>query len=130
MARWIEFPGGMLLSRGFPTSSDPNVTGETLQCLEALLDSYFKSVQQTPLFRARSEADRVLASVRNYAFWVRGDAYLHQYREMAQSLYKPHGPWFRSHLGFTIDEAIAVVDALSDDYGRRIRHRELLPLGG
>jgi hypothetical protein len=62
----------------------------------------------------------MLASVRNHALYVRGDAHLHQYYLIARGLYGPHDTWFRSNLGFTISEAIQVTDALFTENARRM----------
>ena len=126
-ARWqvrIEFLAGALLVRGFPSDCDPEVTGETLMRVEQLLDSYYAALMRGRLSPINSssnpEPDSILGSVRNYALWVRGQAYEHQYFAMARGIYGPHEAWFRSALGFTIDEAIVAVEALLEEYSRRI----------
>jgi len=89
-----------------------------------LIRGYYDALKRPQLRPADpqlpSSADLMVGSVRNYALHVRGEAHLHQYYPMARALYGPHDEWFRSHLGFTIDEAILVAEALFAEYARRM----------
>ncbi len=129
--RWpvrIKFLAGLLLTRKFPSNCDPEVTGQTLERVEELVDSYYTALMcEGRLFPDKSgsdsKPDQILGSIRNYALWVRGEAYQHQYYDMARGIYGPHEAWFRSALGFTINEVIVAVEALSGEYERRITAR-------
>ena len=125
MIVYIEFLAGALLTREFPSDYDPEVTGQTLMRVKELCDSYYCAT----LMRGRvspdnsgadSGPDSILGSVREYALWVRGEAYGHQYYDMARGIYGPHEARFRSALGFTINEVIAAVEAILEEYKRRI----------
>ncbi len=124
MRVYIEFLAGALLTREFPSDYDPEVTGQTLMRVKELCDSYYATLMRGRVSPDKSSADSgpdsILGSVRDYALWVRGEAYGHQYYDMARGIYGPHEAWFRSALGFTINEVIAAVEAISEEYKRRI----------
>ena len=124
MRVYIEFLAGALLTREFPSDYDPEVTGQTLMRVKELCDSYYDTLMRGRVSPddsgADSGPDSILESVRDYALWVRGEAYGHQYYDMARGIYGPHEAWFRSALGFTINEVIAAVEAISEEYKRRI----------
>ena len=125
-SRWIpriEFLAGALLTREFPSDCDSGVTAQALKHVTELLDAYCRCVERTCFPNpsgSDSNPDQVLRWVRGHALFVRGDMYPHQYYDMARGIYGPHEAWFRSTLGFTIDEVITAVEALSEEYCRRI----------
>ncbi len=125
--RWavrIEFLAGALLVREFPSGCDRNVTGQTLERIEELLDAYYSALMHQLLLPERSsigsEHEHVLRSVRSYALWVRGEAHQHQYYDMARGIYGLHDEWFKSNLGFTINDVITAVKGLLKEYSNRI----------
>ncbi len=124
-SRKIEFLCGLLLTRPYPADSRSKPTGEDLQKVEELLSVYLREVEMDMVL-GESEAkkenpwlDAFLNQMKAYAMFVRGDAYPHQTLSFARELYTPHDEWFRSHLGFTIDQALRIAAAIPVEYGRR-----------
>ncbi len=120
---WIEFLAGVLLVREYPSNPDSEVTAQTLERVGELLDAYYACASLTCFPNPSSpgsKPDQVLGSVRMQALSVRGEMYPHQYYDMAREMYGPHEEWFRSNLGFTINEVIIAIEALSEGYNRRV----------
>jgi hypothetical protein len=123
-ARWIEFTAGYLAT--VPSRSQPYRTfdGAHIEEFERLILQYFNSfmyefVNGQPDAHESIPSDQVLQHAKLYSLWVRGDAYPHQFIEYARELYGEHDEWFRSKLGFTIQEAILIFRAATDELNRR-----------
>jgi len=123
-ARWIEFTAGYLVT--VPSRSEPYQTfdGSHIEEFERLILQYFDSflyeaVNRPPDARESTPSDRVLQHAKLYSLWVRGDAYPHLFFEYARELYGQHNGWFRSNLGFTIQEAIQIFRVVTDELNRR-----------
>ena len=116
--RRIEFLAGYLLVRPYPSGRTAIVDGEVLARVEKLADQYFAAItQQTLAGGAKAtetpEEQGLLKQAKIESFYVRGDAYPHQFYAFAQDLYGPHDVWFRAHYGFTIAEGISLAQAIS-----------------
>jgi hypothetical protein len=116
--RRIEFLAGYLLVRPYPSGRTAIVDGEVLARVEELADQYFAAITQQILAEGAkaaetSEEQRLLEQAKIESFYVRGDAYPHQFYAFAQDLYGPHDVWFRAHYGFTIAEGIDLAQAIS-----------------
>lgn len=130
--RWIvrlELIAGLLLSQPHPTTPQSEVTGSDLVELEHLIELYEASLLKASVRTIRTETDNaaasLLGSVRNYSHWVRGTAYLHQYRRITHDIYSPHDDWFEKNLGFTIDEATYLVESWIKEYDARINQERI-----
>ena len=123
-ARWIEFTAGYLVT--IPTRSEPYETfdGTHIEEFERLILHYFDSflyqaINRPPGAPQWTPSERVLQSAKTYSLWVRGDAYPHQFFEYSLELYGEHDDWFRASLGFTIQEAVRIFRAVTDELERR-----------
>jgi hypothetical protein len=123
-ARWIEFAAGYLAT--VPARPDPYETfnGGHIEEFEHLILQYFDSFlyqafNRPPDAPRPSPFEKVLQSAKTYSLWVRGEAYPHQFFEYARELYGEHDEWFRINLGFTIQEAIRIFRAVTDELNRR-----------
>ena len=123
-ARWIEFTAGYLAT--IPTRSGPYeiFDGAHIEEFESLILQYFNSflydsVNRPPDAPQWTSSERVLQSAKTYSLWVRGDAYPHQFFEYALELYGEHDDWFRANLGFTIQEAVRIFRAVTDELNLR-----------
>ena len=125
--RWvvrIEIVAGILLARPYPSDPIPDITVTDITRLHQLIEFYERSLLRAG-YEESSSADHsseshIIGSVRNYAFWVRGTAYLHQYSAMSHALYSPHQDWFKANLGFTADEAMLLVESYIEELNNRI----------
>jgi hypothetical protein len=123
-ARWIEFTAGYLAT--IPPRSEQYLTfnGAHIEEFERIILQYFNSFLYEAVNRPSgtsqwTPSDRVLQSAKIYSLWVRGDAYPHQFFEYSQELYGEHDDWFRANLGFTIQEAVQIFRAVTDELERR-----------
>jgi hypothetical protein len=123
-ARWIEFTAGYLAT--VPPRSEQYLTfnGAHIEEFERIILQYFHSflyeaVNRPPGTSQWTPSDRVLQSAKTYSLWVRGDAYPHQFFEYSLELYGEHDDWFRANLGFTIQEAVRIFRAVTDQLERR-----------
>jgi len=123
--RRIEFLAAFVLVRPYPSERTATVDGMVLELVEKLLERYFTAVNRQVLSEVvgaggTSEKNMVLAQAKIQSFYVRGDAYPHQFYAFAQDLFGVHDTWFREHLGFTIAEAVKLSKALECEYGERL----------
>jgi hypothetical protein len=123
-ARWLEFVAGYLLTRPYPDGARKEIDGNDLQGIENLLKMYFASISQTLMSDApkseTGEVDRVLSLAKNDSLFVRGESYPHQLKEMALDIWSQHDEWFVKSLGFTINDALAMSEAIKDECNRKI----------
>ena len=132
LAKWsvrIEFLAGLLLAREFPSKCNTHVDGQTMQQIEDLFDQYDHAVD---LGLISSNTDQVsntqhsiLKSIRHFARKVRGDAHEHQYYTVTRGLYGPHKEWFKSSLGFTVEDVITAFEALTQEYNNRLNDERI-----
>jgi hypothetical protein len=97
--RRIEFLAALLLARPYSSEQAAPVDGAVLTQLEKLLERYFSAVERKVFVEAAgtpssSEKDQLLVEAKIHSFFVRGDAYPHQFRVFAQELYGPHDVGF------------------------------------
>ena len=124
-SRYIEFVAGQTHCQERARFTDTKPTGQDLMKVEELLEKYFHAVQMHMLVNDVSENSedaevrRLLNTMKAYAMLVRGDAYPHQTLQFARELYTPHDEWFKANLGFTIDEAIQIAEAIPTEYAKR-----------
>jgi hypothetical protein len=123
-ARWIEFTAGYLAT--IPTRSEPYeiFDGAHIEEFERLILQYFNSflydaINREPDAPPWTPSESVLQTARNYSLWVRGDAYPHHFFEYALELYGECEDWFRANLGFTIQEAVRIFRAVTNELNRR-----------
>lgn len=133
--RWrvrLELIAGLLLSHPYPTTTRSEITGSDLEKLECLIENYESSMLKASVKVSQTGSDSTvvsfLGSVKNYSYWVRGTAYLHQYSRITHGIYSPHDDWFKKNLGFTIDEAMCLVESWVEEIDDRI-NRERIAAG-
>ncbi|MBZ5705101.1 MAG: hypothetical protein LAN63_07080 [Acidobacteriia bacterium] len=124
-ARWIEFIAGYLATRPIGDEQYARFHGSSIETLEALVKEYFNSLLRQFLAERSAmgqttPAERLLMSAKIHSLYVRGDAYPHQFLEYASELYGEHDRWFKSNLGFTINDAIQIVRAIPVELERRV----------
>ena len=130
--RWvvrIERVAGILLARPYPSNPRSVITSADIDRLHELLELYERSLLTAAFHETSSDpapdSQHVIGSVRNYSFWVRGTAYLHQYSAISRAIYTPHQDWFKTNLGFTIDEAMLLVESCIEEYNGRINRERI-----
>ena len=130
--RWvirIELVAGILLARPYPSNPKPEVTSADIGRLNQLIEIYesslFKAQHDEKSLDTASARQHIIGSVMNYAFWVRGTAYLHQYSAISRAIYSPHQHWFKTNLGFTIDDAMLLVKSCIKECETRM-NREII----
>lgn len=110
---YIEFLTGLLASQPFPVGELKELTASGCDEIWERLKDYFDAVQRDLLASAIEKTDLVHElqfDAKNHSLMIRGEAYPHQLESMALGLYGEHGAWFQAKLGFTIGEALLVVD--------------------
>lgn len=122
--RRIELLAGFLLVRPYPSERTATVDGGVVERVEKLLEGYLAVVERQMLAEVTqtndiSQAAMVLAQAKIESFYVRGDAYPHQFYAFAQDLYGPHDAWFREHYGFNIAEGVKLSQAIAREYDER-----------
>jgi len=121
--KYIEFMTGYLLVRPYPSPAGAPTDGATLKEVEQMITAYYLAHDFADAALGKPEPESaenlLLRLVRSHARHVRGLAYPHQLYEYARSLYSPHDDWFRKNLGFTIDDAIRIAEAISKEYSDR-----------
>ena len=123
--RRIELLAGYLLVRPYPPGRTARVDGNVLERVDKLLERYFAVIERQMLAEVTrtkdisQEAAMVLAEAKIESYYVRGDAYPHQFYDFAQDLYGPHDAWFHEHYGFTIAEGIDLSKAIHREYAKR-----------
>lgn len=133
--RKIEFLSGLYLSRKYPSNTKPLVDGNDLEIVEKALDRYFKSIT-TGLLTSGSlveneedkEIESILKSAKLFSFYVRGESYQHQLRDILVDIYSAHDTWFIKKLGFTIDKALNMSESIISEYNQRINLEKELSL--
>ena len=132
LAKWsvrIEFLAGLLLTRRFPSKCNPHVDGQTMQQIEDLFGEYDRAVDLGLISSRTNQISNsqhsILKSIRHFARWVRGDAHEHQYYIIARGVYGPHKDWFKSSLGFTIEDVITAFKALTQEYNNRLNNERI-----
>ena len=134
--RWVvrvELIAGIILTRPYPSSATSQVTSQEIEQLCYLIEQYESIVLQPTSEENPPSSDfsdytgqGLLGTVRNYSYWVRGTAHHHQYTTFTGELYSPHDKWFKDNLGFTIREAILLVEAFLNEYANRINKEKLV----
>lgn len=124
-ARYVEFLAGYLLSKEYPQKAKKRVDGKDIERVEKQLEKYIQSIAThlttaPPSRESEKDLETVIASAKIHSLFVRGESYPHLLRETAQSIYSQHDDWFVKHLGFTINDALALSDSIIHEYNRRI----------
>ena len=124
--RWqrnIEFLAGYYCARPYPDAPpQAQHNGARIHHATTLLENFFNAVEVQLLtqgLKVKNGSGDLLAQMKSYATHVRGMMYPHQYRAYAHALYAPHDAWFTKHLGFTIDDALKMAKAITDEYAKR-----------
>jgi hypothetical protein len=133
--RKSEFLSGLYLSQNYPTAPKSLVDGADLEIVEKALDRYLKSIT-TDLLTSGSlikkdedkEIESILKSAKLFSFYVRGESYQHQLRDILVSLYSAHDEWFKKKLGFTIVEALSISESIISEYNDRVNLEKELSL--
>ena len=127
LAKWsvrIEFLAGLLLTRRFPSKCLTHIDGQTIKQIEDLFDEYDHTLDMefmaTDTDQEPNQEHSILGSIRHFARRVRGDAHEHQYYTLSRGIYGPHQDWFKSCLGFTIEDVITAFEAIAQEYNNRI----------
>lgn len=125
--RKVEFLTGLYLSREYLRKPKALVDGKSLEEVEKALDRYFKSIT-TDILTSGSfddsnedkEIKSILKNAKIFSFYVRGESYQHQLRDILVDIYTVHNTWFKKSLGFTIEEALNISESIISEYNRRI----------
>lgn len=123
-ARWIEFLSGYLLTQPYNTNLEKNIDGRHIQKIEKILDRYFNSITSWIIFSNSKEdinvdVERIIKNAKISSLYIRGEAYPHQFINLAEELYSQHNAWFKNNLGFTIKEAINIYKAIRKEFVKR-----------
>ncbi len=124
--RWIEFLAGYLITQPSTKDLEKDIDGRHLEELEKLLDRYFRSISSYLITSTSTKkkpdlnVESIVISAKTHSLYVRGDAYPHKFIELAKDLYDEHDGWFKQNLGFTIDEAIHLYNAIKVEYNKRV----------
>lgn len=124
LERKLEFLTGFLLARScyeFTCKEDiiDEKMMEKVDKIFKILDDYFHALNSFTLFsngknkknevNIISDAEEfVLKRVKESSFWIRGDAYNHQFIKYSIDYYSKYDLWFKKHLGFTMNDAILI----------------------
>ena len=131
--RKIEFLFGLYLSQSYPKNTKTLVDGKDLEVVEKALDRYLRSIE-TDFFTSGSllkneedkEIESILKSAKLFSFYVRGESYQHQLKDVFISIYSAHDDWFKKKLGFNITQCLDLVESIISEYNERINiEREL-----
>ncbi len=133
--RKVEFLSGIYLSEVYPRNPKSLVDGKDLEIVEKALDKYLQTIK-TEILTSGSllendedkEIDSILKSAQLYSFYVRGETYQHQLRDILISIYSAHDCWFEEELGFTIDQALNISESIIAEYNRRVNLEKELSL--
>ncbi len=133
--RKSEFLAGLYLSQDYPIAPKSLVDGGDLEIVEKALERYLKSIT-TDLLTSGSliekeedkEIEAILKSAKLFSFYVRGESYQHQLRDILVSLYSTHDKWFKERLGFTIAEALSISESIISEYNDRVNLEKELSL--
>lgn len=136
--RWLrnlEFLSGLCLSHSYPRTTKKLVDGSGLEEVEKALDRYFKSIETDFLTSGslvEKEEDKEIESIlkhsKLFSFYVRGESYQHQLRDIFVSIYSAHDKWFKDKLGFTIDQALHLAESIISEYNDRVNSERELSL--
>lgn len=123
-ARWIEFLSGYLLAQPYNTNLEKNIDGRHIEKIEKILDRYFNSITSWIIFSNSKEdinvdVERIIKDAKISSLYIRGEAYPHQFINLAEELYSQHDTWFKNNLGFTIKEAINIYKAIRKEFVKR-----------
>lgn len=120
-ARLIEFTAGIVAACSVKTVEYEQFDGSSIETFEKLVDEYFNSVSvHLMMMPVSEEPNRLLLTAKIHSMYVRGDAYPHQFFEYASELYGQHNDWFKSKLGFTIEDAIRIARAIPAELEQRV----------
>jgi len=133
--RKIEFLSGLYLSQKYPINTKSLVDGNDLEIVEKALDKYLKSIT-TDILTSGSlvendedkEIESILKSAKLFSFYVRGESYQHQLRDISIDIYSAHDSWFVKKLGFTIEQAFNISELIISEYNRRVNLEKDLSL--
>lgn len=125
--RRIEFLSGLYLAQPYPKEAKKLVDGNDLEIVEKALNRYFESIE-TDFFTSGSfaekeddkEVESILKYSRLFSFYVRGESYQYQLRDIFISIYSAHNAWFKNKLGFTIDQALHLAESIISEYNNRV----------
>lgn len=125
--RKVELLSSLYLSQKCPSNTKSLVDGKDLEIVEKALDRYLKSIR-TDLLTSGSlvendenkEIESILKKAKLFSFYVRGESYQHQLRDILIDIYSAHDSWFVKKLGFTIDQALNISESIISEYNRRI----------
>ena len=126
-AKWqvqIEWLIWLVCSRGLSAPPRPEVIdARILDPLEKLLREYVFTVTMTILapVEGLSENQNELRSlIQLESIHVRGEASQSQLESLATELYSPHEEWCLANLGFTVQDAFAIANAIAGRLGDKM----------
>lgn len=123
-ASWSAIITRLVCSGDCITSCSADATRETIDTLSNEFAEYWKGVTlPDPTGDGRSHDDIVgmlAESCRMHAVMVKHDAQPYQFYEAAGRLYSPNNEWLKENLGFTVQEALATMRAISDTVQLRL----------
>jgi hypothetical protein len=126
-ARWqvrIEWLSWLVFTRRLSAPEHPQVIGaNVLEPLDELLGEYVDTATMVigePVVGLSDDQDELRRMIQLEAAHVRGEGFPHQLAQMATELYQPHDEWCLANLGFTIQDALAIIDEITSLYSSKI----------
>jgi len=123
-ARWqvrLEWLTWLVFARGLSSPPHPEVIdARILDPLDKLLDEYVFTATMTlpePVEGLTDDQNEVRSLIQLEAIHVRGEAFQGQLERMANEPYSPHEEWCIGHLGFRVQDAIALAKAVANRLG-------------
>lgn len=127
-AQWqvrIEWLAWLVFSRRIEAPEQPEVIdGMILGPLEELLGEYVFTVTMTlpePIDGLSEEQNEVRSLIQLESIHVRGEGFQSQLRNLATELYSPHEEWCLANLGFTVQDAFLLAQAIVDRHSDKMR---------
>lgn len=115
---WSGIVARLVCSGDCGSSSPADATRQTIDALSSEFVVYWKGVTGPDPTRDTPSHDDVVGRLaeecRMHAAMVKHDAQPYQFREAAERLYRPEDEWLKNKFGFTVEEALATMDGISD----------------
>ena len=120
--RALEFASGFYGTIA-PAEKGEWVNGSILEEYRHLVRSYFDAVNidllTNEIAKGEEQSSSSIVSAKLHSLYIRGDAYPHQFWDLAEAVFSPHSDWFKSHLGFTISESITIARTIEKEINDR-----------
>ena len=126
-AKWqvqIEWLIWLVFSRGLSAPPRPEaIDARILDPLDKLLREYVFTVTMTilaPVEGLSENQNEFRSLIQLESIHVRGEAFQSQLESLATELYSPHEEWCLANLGFTVQDAFAIANAIAGRLGDKM----------